>query len=84
MTGKSLAEPHGPRTRLGTVIFVRLFGDEGIDKAVRLALTRSKNWLVLLSSVRVSDRVFLGPRERVMLTLGGASECLHTIESDQN
>jgi hypothetical protein len=48
MTGKSLVEPHGPRTLLGTVIFVRLFGDEGIDKAVRPRLRRALPAALLL------------------------------------
>jgi len=34
--------------------------------------SRSINWPVLLAKVRVSNRVFPDPRERVMLTLGGS------------
>jgi len=34
---------------------------------------RSITWPILLAKARVSDRVSPGPRERVMLTLGGAT-----------
>jgi hypothetical protein len=68
MTGKSLVEPHGPRTLLGTVIFVRLFGDEGIDKAVRRRIRVGER--AATSSAFTPSLQFNGVAARVMPTLG--------------